>query len=156
MVNGLTNINVQQATGAWQVCGITDATRLSMICLQMLTESQMQAFISLRETVSANMNYHKYRLELRNVHITPCIPCLCKHSKNNFIIIKTSFFSAVVLKDLSLVEKDHSDHLPAKTGVLNFQKWRQLAKIVQDFHQHQQSLYSLEPLEVSKLMLLLL
>ena len=36
----------------------------------------MQAFKSLRETVSSNMNYHKYRLELRNVHITPCIPCL--------------------------------------------------------------------------------
>ena len=126
-----------------------------MICLQMLTESQMEAFISLRETVSSNMNYHKYRLELRNVHITPCIPCLCKLIKSNLISFEyLLFFSAVVLKDLSLVEEDNSDHLPAKTGVLNFQKWRQLARIVQDFHQHQQSLYSLEPLEVRKFILL--
>lgn len=44
----------------------------------MLTESQMQAFKSLRETVSSDMNYHKYRLELRNIHVTPCIPCLCE------------------------------------------------------------------------------
>lgn len=64
-------------------------------------------------------------------------------------LLKRSF-SAVVLKDLSMVEKDTSDYLQGKPGVLNFQKWRQLARIVQDFHQHQQSLYNLEPLEVSQ------
>ena len=45
---------------------------------QMLSESDTQAFKAVCEAVSAEMNYHRYRMELRGQQMVPCVPLLGK------------------------------------------------------------------------------
>ena len=77
-------------------------------------------------------------LRKTNWLITPQIHLICFKQNDSFVIkwIITFFTQTVdvALKDMSTVQKESPNFIPGKNGVLNFQKWRQMAKIMQAFH----------------------
>ena len=58
-------------------------------------------------------------------------------------------FTGLILSNLEAIDKDHLDFLPDMKGVVNFQKRRQYAKLVQQVQKYQNTPYNLYPIEVS-------
>jgi len=57
-------------------------------------------------------------------------------------------FTGLILSSLEAIDKDHLNFLPDMKGVVNFQKQRQYAKVVQQVQKYQSTPYSLHPIEV--------
>ena len=76
--------------------------------------------------------------------------CVCvQHLRGNIYTPCVLQFTGLILSSLEAIDKDHLDFLPDMKGVVNFQKRRQYAKVVQQVQKYQSTPYSLHPIEVS-------
>lgn len=105
IVDGLETSGVNKATVAWQVtnlatfcwpvhfprykekCNVFTTINTDVIigvCFQMVTEQLKMTFVELREMVSPELNYNKYKEEICSVNLAPCVPRLCKRVQWSF------------------------------------------------------------------------
>ena len=76
--------------------------------------------------------------------------CVCvQHLRGNIYTPCVLQFTGLILSSLEAIDKDHLDFIPDMKGVVNFQKRRQYAKVVQQVQKYQNTPYSLHPIEVS-------
>ena len=85
IVEGLENQYVQKCSASWQVCVIHNTlirNKKLYLCpllfVQMVSDHLITTYKEMKELVSADINYHKYRQSIRSVHQSPCVPRLCK------------------------------------------------------------------------------
>ena len=97
LMEGLESKSVQQAEGSWQVnsdnyfystityCPYSYSVHILCQChwmvqmyliFQMVTDHLLGMYEELKEIVSSEINYHRYRQDIRVVHQSPCIPHL--------------------------------------------------------------------------------
>ena len=63
----------------WINCNTTKLSDSLFFVAQLVTEQLKVTFVELRDAVSPELNYSKYKEEICSVNMAPCIPKLCKH-----------------------------------------------------------------------------
>ena len=143
ILSGLQSVPAQEAGGA----------------MFFVTEQLQSVYRELRELSSSDTNYHKYRQEIRPLQQSATVPHLSKyfstHQPPSSFLIHTDTYtltctlSGVILADMQAIHKDNLDTIGNKEGVVNFQKCRLFAKVLQQLQKYQSVPYNLQPIQVS-------
>ena len=59
-------------------------------------------------------------------------------------------YSGLILSELEAINKDNFDVFPDTKGLINFQKRRHFARVIQQVQRYQSSCYNFRPIEVYK------
>ena len=118
----------------------------------MVTEYLKSVYEGLKEVVSPDLNYHRYKQEICSLDQVPCVPKLSESRLNYYTEghkINVLYPLGFVLSELEAIDSEHPQFYQDKKDLVNFQRRKKLSKVLLHIQRYQGIPYNLHPIEVT-------